>query len=169
MLLNLDPLNHKIIGGLTNRKIMFIIKLVKKLFISISSLFAYLSLPLIAFAADQVPIDPCATTGSSANATADILCKLGGTNIANTIRNIVVFFVMLAVVFALVYLLYGGIKWITSSGEKTKVEEARNHIIAALIGLIVVILAVFILSVVLAAFGISFTSLKIPVIGSGAT
>jgi len=154
---------------------MLIINLVKKLFVSISSLFTYLSLPLVAFATDPtpiptvgpgtpIPIDPC--TGAAG--TADILCKLGGTNIANTIQNIMVFFVMLAVVIALVYLLYGGIRWITSGGEKTNVEAARNHIIAAIMGLIVVFLAIFILSIILAGFGISFSSLKIPIIGSGA-
>ncbi len=149
---------------------MFIIKLVKKLFIPISSLLAYLSFPIIAFAQTTTPvsINPCGA-GTGSGTTADILCKLGGGNVANTIRNIVVFFVMLAVVFALVYLLYGGVKWITSGGEKTKVEESRNHIVAALIGLIVVVLTIFILSIVLAAFGISFGSLQIPVIGAGAT
>lgn len=151
---------------MTNSEIMIIIKLVKKLLVSASGLFTYLSSPLVAFAQSISPvsIDPC----TGANGTADIICKLGGNNIANTIRNIIVFFVMLAVIIALVYLLYGGIKWITSGGEKEKVEESRRHIIAALIGLIVVVLAVFLLSVILAAFGISFSSLQIPIIGSGA-
>lgn len=145
---------------------MIIIKSMKKLLVSASGLLTYLSSPLVAFAQSVWPvsIDPCTGAGG----TADIICKLGGNNIANTIRNIIVFFVMLAVIIALVYLLYGGIKWITSGGEKEKVAEARNHIIAALIGLIVVILAVFLLSVILAAFGISFTALQIPIIGSGA-
>lgn len=149
---------------------MLIIKLVKKLFISISSLFTYPFLALPAFAADLVSINPCnkdATVGPVVTGIAKTVCDLGGGNIANTISNIIVFFVMLAVIIALVYLLYGGIKWITSGGEKTKVEESRNHIIAAIIGLIVVVLAVFILSVVLAAFGIDFKALKIPVITSG--
>lgn len=144
---------------------MLIINLVKKLFTSISGLATYLFLALPALAAEPVSIDPC----TGADGTAGIVCKLGGGNIANTIRNIVVFLIMLAVVVALLYLLYGGIKWITSKGEKTEVEAARNHIIAAVIGLIVVFLAVFILSVVLAAFGVDFNTLKIPVIGSGAT
>lgn len=140
----------------------------KKLLVSISSsfssLFVYLFSTLPAYATEGTSIDPC-TGASGINKT---LCDLAGGNIGNTIRNIVVFFVMLAVIFALMYLLYGGVKWITSKGEKTEVEAARNHIIAALIGLIVVFLAVFILSVVLAAFGIDFNELKIPVIGSGA-
>ena len=74
---------------------------------------------------------------------------------------------MLAVVIALLYLLYGGIKWITSRGEKDQVEAARNHIMAAIVGLIVVFLAIFILSIVLAAFGVKFDALKIPSILTG--
>lgn len=97
---------------------------------------------------------------------AKTLCALGGDQIANTIRNVVVLFIVLAVVIALLYLLYGGIKWITSKGEKTEVEAARAHIVAAVVGLIVVFLSIFILSIVLAAFNISFDQLRIPIIGS---
>lgn len=39
---------------------------------------------------------------------------------------------------ALAYLMYGGIKWITSRGDKVQVEAARKHIVAAVIGLVVV-------------------------------
>ena len=42
---------------------------------------------------------------------------------------------------AFVYLLLGGIKWITSGGDKGQVEAARNQIIQALIGLVVVFAA----------------------------
>ncbi len=135
---------------------MFIIRLVKKVFVSISSLFTYLFLALPAFA--QTSVDFC----TSATGFAATLCTLGGDNLAITIRNIVGFFVILAVVIALLYLLYGGIKWITSRGEKDQVEAARNHIMAAIIGLVVVFLAIFILSIVLAAFGIKFDKLIIP-------
>ncbi|MBI2613954.1 MAG: hypothetical protein HYW62_04220 [Candidatus Levybacteria bacterium] len=136
----------------------------KKLFAFIQGLFIYPFLALPAFAAGKVSINPC----SNAEDIAKVVCDLGGGNIGNTIKNIVVFFVMLAVVIALVYLLYGGVKWITSHGDKTQVEEARNHIMAAIIGLIVVFLSIFLLSIILAAFGVSFDDLKIPVITSGA-
>ncbi|MDZ4228518.1 MAG: hypothetical protein U1E54_04710 [Candidatus Levybacteria bacterium] len=134
----------------------------KKLYIAVSSLIAYLSFPLVTFAVATV--DPC--TGASG--IAGTLCGLGGDNIGRTIRNAVIFFIIIAVVIALMYLLYGGVKWITSRGEKTEVEAARNHIMAAIIGLIVVFLAVFLLSIVLSAFGINFNQLIIPNIG-GAT
>ena len=139
---------------------MLIINLVKKLFFFIQGLFTYPFLALPAFA--QASANPCTGTPTGI---AKTLCNLGGTdgaNIATTIQNIVVFFIVLAVIIALLYLLYGGIKWITSRGEKTEVEAARNHIIAAIIGLIVVFLAIFIVTIVLSAFGLNIGQLVIP-------
>jgi len=45
---------------------------------------------------------------------------------------------VIAGLLAFLYLILGGIKWITSGGNKDDVEKARNQIQAALIGLIVV-------------------------------
>lgn len=131
----------------------------KKLFVPVSGTVTYLFTAITAFASS---VDPCAGATDIAKVTCDL-----ATHPARTIRNIVVFFVILAVIIALMYLLYGGIKWITSKGEKTEVESARNHIMAALIGLIVVVLAVFLLSIVLSAFGISLDQLAIPNLTSG--
>lgn len=146
--------------------------LVKKLFVSISGLFTYLSFPFIAFATPTpIPTGSQATINlcpADATGIAKVVCDLGGVggqNTGRTLQGIVVFFIILAVVFALIYLLWGGLKWITSRGDKAEVESARNHIIAAVIGLIVVFLAVFILSIVLAALGLNFTQLTIPRIG----
>lgn len=142
----------------------------KKLFVSISGAFGYLFYALPVLAATPVKIDPCmidatGKPGAEVTGIAKILCGLGGAGIAKTIQGVVVFFIILAFVIALIYLLLGGVKWITSSGEKEKVDEARKHIVAALIGLVVVFLAVFLISVILAAFGVSWTDLQIPVIG----
>lgn len=128
----------------------------KKLFAFVSGSIAYSTLAFPAFA--QTNVNPCAgATGISG-----ALCALGGDNVASTIRNIVVFFIVLAVIIALVYLLYGGLRWILSRGDKTEVEAARNHIMAAILGLIVVFLAIFIVSIILAAFGLNFNMLQIP-------
>lgn len=140
---------------------MYALENMRKLALSIFSAFSYLFTPALAYA--QTTVNPC--TDSGANPISKALCTLGGPsgeNIAPTIRNIVVFFVVLAVIIALLYLVYGGIKWITSRGEKTEVEAARNHIIAAVVGLIVVFLAIFIISIVLSAFGLNFGNLLIP-------
>lgn len=134
-------------------------ELVKKLFFVIQGLFIYSFLALPVFA--ETGIDPCSGGGTIT----DALCALGGDNVGRTIQGIIVFIIVIAVVIALLYLLYGGIKWITSRGDKTAVEEARNHVMAAIMGLVIVFLAIFVISVILAAFGLSYTSLTIPTIG----
>ena len=59
----------------------------------------------------------------------------------------------LAMFLAVVYLMYGGIKWMTSRGDKTAVESARKHIMSAIIGLIVVAGTFFILQVIFNLLG----------------
>jgi hypothetical protein len=67
---------------------------------------------------------------------------------------------MVAAFLAVAYLMYGGIKWITSRGDKVAVESARKHIMAAVIGLVVVAGAFFILQVVFTVLGVSCNPLK---------
>jgi hypothetical protein len=43
----------------------------------------------------------------------------------------------IAAILALMYLIWGGVEWITSAGDKSKLEAARNKIQNALLGLIV--------------------------------
>ncbi len=65
------------------------------------------------------------------------------------------------IIIAVAFLIYGGIKWILSGGDKTAVEAARNHIIAAIVGLVIVLGAYFIISIVftlLTGRTFSFTS-----------
>lgn len=44
---------------------------------------------------------------------------------------------VIAILLVLLYLVLGGIEWITSGGEKGKTEAARNKITAAVIGIII--------------------------------
>lgn len=83
-------------------------------------------------------------------------------NPGGVIRNVIIAILVISAVVALIFLIWGGFKWITSGGDKTKVEAARNTIIAAVVGLIVAFLAYFILAVVLGIFGIKFENLSIP-------
>ncbi len=69
------------------------------------------------------------------------------------------------VVVALVFfamLIMGGIRWITSRGDKTEVENARNQITHALIGLAIVFVAWAILQLINTLFGINILQLEIP-------
>lgn len=76
------------------------------------------------------------------------LCKIDMGNNPNFIGNIVQFLMILAISLSVIFLVLGGIKWIMSGGDKGKVEQARSAIIASIIGLVISLLAYFIVSVV---------------------
>lgn len=71
---------------------------------------------------------------------------------------------IIAALVALVFLIFGGIKWITSGGDKAATEAARNTITAALVGLMVVFAAWAIIRLVEYFFGIKIFSLEVPTI-----
>ena len=124
----------------------------KRIFALLSFLALFtLTLPLPSFAVDFCPAGQF-----------DNLCKLQASNIGSTIRNIIVAIIIIAAVISLFFLVYGGIKWILSGGDKAKIGEARATIIAAIVGLIITFLSYFILGIVLGLFGLSFTNLELP-------
>ncbi|MCL4354892.1 hypothetical protein M1349_05525 [Patescibacteria group bacterium] len=85
-----------------------------------------------------------------------------GENLGGTIGRLITAIFVIAAIISLFYLIYGAVKWIISEGDKQKVADARNHIIAALVGLVIVFLSYFIMSIILGIFGLSFNDLQIP-------
>ncbi len=134
----------------------------KKIFISFStSLLSLFGTTQIAFA--QQNIVTC--TGQFAN-----LCNLTGNNFGSFLGQVINFAFVAAIVIALGFLIWGGIKWVTSGGEKGGVEEARNHVIAAVVGLIIVFLSYFILNLIVFVFtGTSLSNITLPSIGTKPT
>ena len=65
-----------------------------------------------------------------------------------------------AIILTFLLLLWGGFQWITSAGDKSKIQAARKRIYFAVIGLVVVFLSIFIISVIGAVFGIDHFGLK---------
>lgn len=57
------------------------------------------------------------------------------------ISNVLNIVLVIGVIAVLIYLIWGGLEWITSGGDKGKTESARNKITAAVIGLIILISA----------------------------
>jgi hypothetical protein len=55
------------------------------------------------------------------------------------------------------FLIWGGIQWITSGGDKAAYESARNRITAALIGLAIVAASWALMSLIAHFFNIDFT------------
>lgn len=60
------------------------------------------------------------------------------TDFGKLFSGAVAFLLLIAFLLAFFYLILGGISWLTSGGDKAGVEAARNKIIAAIIGLIIV-------------------------------
>lgn len=104
------------------------------------------------------PIDLCPPgDGGFADLCGD---ALGFGNLVGTLIQLAF---VLAVVIALAFLIWGGIQWILSGGDKGKVEGARGTIVAALVGLVLVFLSYFILNILLNFFtGADISSLKLP-------
>ena len=72
------------------------------------------------------------------------------TNASSLFQTILTLVIVVAALLTLFYLIMGAISWITSGGDKGKVEEARNKITAAVIGLLI-------LAAVWAIFQLVFT------------
>ena len=53
-----------------------------------------------------------------------------------------------AVVLAVVFLILGGIRWVTSRGDAKAVEGARNQIVYAIVGLVIAFLALIIVTII---------------------
>ncbi len=69
-------------------------------------------------------------------------------------------FVIAAVVFFFIFLV-GGIRWITSSGDKVQIEAARNTIMNALIGLVIVLSLFAILKLIETLFGVNLLQINL--------
>ncbi len=71
---------------------------------------------------------------------------------------------VVGVIIAIAFLIYGGIKWVMSGGDKAGVEAARNHIVAAIVGLVIIAAAFFIIQVVFRLLGttLDISTLTIP-------
>lgn len=76
------------------------------------------------------------------------------TQLGPLIQGIIRIAFVAALILTFLYLIWGGLQWITSGGDKAKYEEARNRITAALIGLAIVALAWLIIKLVTYFFGL---------------
>lgn len=72
-------------------------------------------------------------------------------------------FIVAVIIFVFVILL-GGISWMTSGGDKQKVEDARSKLTNGIIGLFVVFFVFVIISVVEILFGIKIMQLDLGIL-----
>jgi hypothetical protein len=101
-----------------------------------------------------IPIDP---VGGMPN---------GGVSAVSTISTltqaIITDLFIITTLLALFFLIFGGIQWIISGGDKTKVEAARKKITFAIIGLVLAFSAFLIINTVGALFGVNLLDTPVP-------
>jgi len=91
-------------------------------------------LPASVFAADLPPVTPVTPTGNL--------------DIKVVLANIIIWILGLSGGIAVLFLILGGLQYITSSGNKDKAEQAKQTILYAVIGLIVIALSFVIVAFV---------------------
>lgn len=87
---------------------------------------------------------------------------LNNITIANIISALIILVLIIAALVFFFMLVWGGISYITSGGDKAQTEAARGRITAALIGLVIVFAAWAIINLVNIFFGINILQLNIP-------
>ncbi len=88
--------------------------------------------------------------------------NLGTVTITSIISALVILVLIGAALIFFFMLVLGGIRYITSGGDKGQTESARGQITAALIGLVIVFAAWAIINLINIFFGINILSLNLP-------
>lgn len=83
-------------------------------------------------------------------------------NIGPFVANLVIAGMILGGLVTFLLLVYGGLRYLTASGDKEQVENARNTITYALIGLVIVIGSYAIINLVEAFFGVNILNAEYP-------
>lgn len=104
----------------------------------------------------KIPIDP---NGQITNPVLDPAVgsgNMGETIIAKLLAAIINLFFIAGSVAVLVYFLIGGLAWITSEGDKGKMEIAKNRLTFAGVGIVIIAATYAILQILGSFLGISF-------------
>lgn len=75
-------------------------------------------------------------------------------DIGQLLNKILMVVIALSALLVLMHLIWGAIDWITSGGDKAKIDKAKNKIVAAIIGLIIVASSYAVLTIVLNFLGV---------------
>lgn len=105
----------------------------------------------VVFAQEQVELKP-----------PGVFAGLEEITLPSIVPVIIQVILVIAALVALVFLIIGGIKWITAGGDKAATESARGTITSAVVGLAIILAAWAIIRLIELFFGIKILSLEIP-------
>jgi len=86
----------------------------------------------------------------------------GASGLGMFISNIASILLIISAIASFLYLILGGINWVTSEGDKAKLEKARNQILHAIVGLIITASAWAIFTLFGEFLGLNVRGLNIP-------
>lgn len=86
----------------------------------------------------------------------------GGIALGKLIGNLVGALFIAGFLLTFMFLIIGGIQWITAGGDKQALEKARTGITNAIMGLVIVAATYAVMTLVGRFFGIEITNLTIP-------
>jgi hypothetical protein len=115
------------------------------------TIFFALSLPPTVLAGDIINLQD--TTGPYSN--------IYGLRPSAYVRTAINLMLGVAGVLAFLYLLWGGIQWITAGGDKDAIDKARKRIMYALVGLTITFSAYTLLYIIRILFGINLLQVVI--------
>lgn len=134
------------------------IQKIKSILLTLSVVFLFavpVALPAVASAAADVQNSVCngATNLDLTQATSGNECKTNATDTTSSFQGVLTkiinIFSIIVGVIAVIMIIFGGFRYITSGGQQEGVKNAKNTILYALIGLVIVALAQIIVKFVL--------------------
>ena len=139
-------------------KTRYIKNFTASLLISVAFMFSFVAPLAHAGLFDGAKNDACGAVGATkpvgTGSTKAEVCdedklQKGATSLSTTLNNIIDVISILVGIAAVIMLIISGFRYITSGGDSGKVGEAKQTIIYAIVGLIIVALAQFIVKFVL--------------------
>lgn len=86
----------------------------------------------------------------------------GETTIATILATFLRISLLVAGILLLIYLVIGGIQWLTSGGEKAALESARGRLTNAFIGLMIIVLVLVIIDLINRVLGLDILRPELP-------
>jgi hypothetical protein len=77
------------------------------------------------------------------------------TNLGQLLSNALILLFFFAAILAFIFIVIGGIQWITAGGDKVAAQAARDRITAAVVGLLIVVAAFAITLIITTVLGVN--------------
>lgn len=87
-------------------------------------------------------------------------------SLADLIATIIRTLVVVGGIIMILYLIIGGITWITAEGKPDKLEKARNQIVQAITGMVILAAVVAISTLIGSLLGLNILDISIPTVGT---